>query len=125
VSFLQSGFLVTGLTAPRSTGLDDRPIKGLDIPVSSDNEAPTSPIPRKARKSEALPAQTNGRVVNGKHAASDDLVGSASKKRTISEALDDESPGAKKLKKQSNGNGATEVDDFVVIEDDAAIVIDD
>jgi hypothetical protein len=67
--------------------------------------------------------QTNGHV-NGTKEAFDD-VNSAGKKRTVSQALDDESPTAKRTKNQSNGNGTIKDDDLIVIEDDGAILIDD
>lgn len=104
--------------------MDDKPIKGLDIPVSSEIEPPTSPIPRR-KKSVVETVQTNGHAVNGKNSSSDNLVNLAGKKRTVSQALDDESPTAKRTKNQSNGNSRTGDADLIIIEDDGAILIDD
>jgi hypothetical protein len=105
--------------------MDDKPIKGLDIPTSSEIEPPTSPIPRR-KKSAVESAPTNGHFVNGKRPAPDNIVNSAGKKRTVSQALDDDSPSAKKAKNQSNGNGTNGDDDLIVIEDaDGSILIDD
>jgi hypothetical protein len=108
----------------RSTGLDDKPIKGLDLPVSSENEPPTSPIPRR-EKPAVEPAQINGHAVNGKKEALDKPVDSASKKRTVSQALEDESGPTKRIKHDSYGRGITANGDLVIIEDDDAILIDD
>jgi hypothetical protein len=104
--------------------MDDKPIKGLDIPVTSETEPPASPIPRRM-KSAVEPVQTNGHVSNGKKLASDNTSNSAGKKRTVSQALEDESPIAKRTKNQKNGNGTTGDDDLIVIEDDGSILIDD
>lgn len=63
-------------------------------------------------------------MANGKKSTSDNIVNAIGKKRTLSQALDDVSPSAKKAK-QSNGNGITGDEDLIVIEDDGAILIDD
>jgi hypothetical protein len=106
--------------------MDDKPIKGLDIPVSSEVEPPTSPIPRR-KKPAVESVATNGHVVNGKKSASDSIINSAGKKRTVSQALEDGSPTAKRTKNESNGNGTIGDDDLIVVEDsaDGAILIDD
>ena len=65
-------------------------------------------------------------MVNGKKSASNNIVISIGKKRTVSQALDDVSPLAKKAKNQSNGNGTEANEDLIVIDDtDDAILIDD
>ncbi|KAG0651270.1 Pmt3-activating enzyme subunit 2 [Hyphodiscus hymeniophilus] len=107
-----------------STELDDKPIKGLDISASSEAELPTSPIPRRKKPAPPVqPALTNGHA-NGKKEGSDP-ISSAAKKRTASEALDGDSPDATRKKHQPNGQGTTENDDLIIIEDDGAILIDD
>jgi hypothetical protein len=105
--------------------MDDKPIKGLDIPVSSAIEPPSSPIPRR-KKSAVEPAPTNGHLMNGKKSTSDNIVNLAGKKRTVSQALEDDSPTAKRTKNQSNGNGTNGDDDLIIVEDsaDGAILID-
>ena len=106
--------------------MDDMPIKGLDIPVSSEIEPPTSPIPRR-KKSAVEPAPTNGHLANGKKSTSESIMNLAGKKRTVSQALEDDSPTAKRTKNQSNGDGTSGDDDLIIVEDsaDGAILIDD
>ena len=108
--------------------MDDKPIKALDMPASSEGDAPVSPIPRR-RKSAVESVPSNGHLVNGKRPASGNIENSDTKKRrTLEEALsDDVSPPSKRLKNQSNINVQVGDDDLIFVDDsgDGAIVIDD
>lgn len=109
--------------------MEDKPIKGLDIPPiqAADGTVPFSPIPRK-RKS-AVESNGHGAAVIEEVVRAANGVGGT--KRSADEALGHEPADAKRSKIASdNANGVStngEHEQAVIIDDsaDGAIVIDD
>ncbi|PQE30976.1 ubiquitin-activating enzyme E1 protein [Rutstroemia sp. NJR-2017a WRK4] len=119
------------------TPMEDKPVKNLDLLPSPQDapsaESPSSPIPRRKKPAPEPAPESNGtnghsqQAPDGDVSASDPLAnGNGLKKRTLSDALGDETSSTSKRQKPTNGSAAA--DDGIIVLDDAndgAILIDD
>ncbi|KAM3082441.1 E1 ubiquitin-activating protein uba2 [Clarireedia jacksonii] len=126
------------------TPMEDKPVKNLDLLLTPQDptspESPSSLIPRRKKPASAPASESNGtnghsqQVSDDQASASDTLSnGTGLKKRTLSDALGDETSSTSKRQKpisdSTNGSAAAAAaDDCIIVLDDAndgAILIDD